>query len=96
MVLVKPLTIKIFELFKKLNHKVATVKKYHKNQIDEQLLLEQKTKLIISKSRKTAVLEALQMNYETLVFDDGLQDADLILIKRLFVLKRIVGLEMVN
>ena len=72
-----PLTIKIFEILKKLNHKVATVKKYHKNQIDEQLLLEQKTTLIISKSRKTAVLKALQMNYETLVFDDGLQDADI-------------------
>ena len=38
-----PLTIKIYEILKKLDNKVATVKKDHSNQKDEQLLLKQKT-----------------------------------------------------
>ena len=33
-----PLTIKIYEILKKLDKKVVTVKKHHFNQIDEQLL----------------------------------------------------------
>ena len=42
-----PLSIKIYELLKQLDIKVATVKKNHSNQKDEQLLLKKKTQLII-------------------------------------------------
>lgn len=69
-----PLVIKIYEIFKKLDKKVATVKKNYSNQKDEQLLLENKTSLIISNSRKNAILKGLNENYDVLIFDDGLQD----------------------
>ena len=69
-----PLTIKIYEILKKLDNKVATVKKNHSNQKDEQLLLKQKTSLIIAKSRKNAIQHGLNHNYDFLVFDDGLQE----------------------
>jgi tetraacyldisaccharide 4'-kinase len=69
-----PLAIKIYEILKKLNNKVATVKKNHSNQKDEQLLLKQRTSLIIAKSRKNAIHQGLNEGYDTLIFDDGLQD----------------------
>ena len=70
-----PLSIKIYEILKKLNNKVATVKKNYSNQKDEQLLLKQKTSLIISNSRKNAINEGINQNYEVLIFDDGLQES---------------------
>ena len=69
-----PLTIKIYEILKQLNINVATVKKNHPKQKDEQLLLEQKTSLIISEKRKDAIYQGINQNYDVLVFDDGLQD----------------------
>ena len=69
-----PLTIKIYEILKGLDFKVATVKKNYSNQKDEQLLLKQKTSLIISKKRKDAVYQGINQNFDVLVFDDGLQD----------------------
>ena len=69
-----PLTIKIYEILKGLDFKVATVKKNYSNQKDEQLLLKQKTSLIISKKRKDAIYQGINQNYNVLVFDDGLQD----------------------
>ena len=70
-----PLTIKIYEILKKLDNKVATVKKNHSNQKDEQILLKQKTSLIIAKSRKNAIQQGINQSYDILVFDDGLQEA---------------------
>ena len=69
-----PLTIKIYEILKGLNFKIATVKKNYSDQKDEQLLLKQKTSLIISKKRKDAVYQGINQNFDILVFDDGLQD----------------------
>ena len=69
-----PLTIKLYEILKTLNKKVATVKKNYPDQIDEQLLLEQRTSLITVDSRKNAIKEGLNHNYDTLIFDDGLQE----------------------
>ncbi len=69
-----PLTIKIYEILKRLDYKVATVKKNHLNQKDEQLLLNKKTSLIVSNSRKNAIYQGLDQNYKVLVFDDGLQE----------------------
>ena len=69
-----PLTIKIFEILKKLNFKVAAVKKNYSNQKDEQLLLKQKTSLIITETRKDAIYQGINQNYNVLVFDDGLQE----------------------
>ncbi len=69
-----PLAIKIYEIFKKLNTKVATVKRAHSNEKDEQILLKQKTSLIINKSRRDSIIQGLNQNYEVLIFDDGLQE----------------------
>ena len=70
-----PLTIKISEILNQLNIKVATVKKNYSNQKDEELLLKQKTSLIIADSRKSAIYQGINQNYEVLIFDDGLQEA---------------------
>ena len=69
-----PLTIKISEILKQLDIKVATVKKNYSNQKDEQLLLKQKTSLIIVDSRKDAIYQGINQNYNVLIFDDGLQE----------------------
>ncbi len=69
-----PLTVKIYDILKKLNYKVATVKKNYTNQKDEQLLLSQKTNLIVTKSRKNAIRQAIDRDIDYLIFDDGLQE----------------------
>jgi len=69
-----PLTIKISEILKRLNFKVATVKKNYSNQKDEQLLLKQKTSLITVDSRKNAINMGINEKYDVLIFDDGLQE----------------------
>ncbi len=72
-----PLTIKIYQILEKLNNKVATVKKDHSNEKDEQLLLKKKTSLIISNSRKSAIYQGINQNFQILVFDDGLQETEI-------------------
>ena len=69
-----PLTIKIYDIINNLNKKTATIKKFYRDQIDEQKILTQKTKLYCFKSRKKALDEATKDNVEVVIFDDGLQD----------------------
>ena len=69
-----PLTIKISKMLKKKGIKVATIKKNYSNQKDEQLLLKQKTSLIIADTRKDAINQGINEKYDVLVFDDGLQE----------------------
>jgi tetraacyldisaccharide 4'-kinase len=69
-----PLTIKISQILKQEGIKVATIKKNYLNQKDEQLLLKQKTSLIIADSRKDAISQGIKKKYDILVFDDGLQE----------------------
>ena len=69
-----PLTIKISQILKQEGIKVATIKKNYSNQKDEQLLLKQKTSLIITDSRKDAIIQSINEKYDILVFDDGLQE----------------------
>ena len=69
-----PLAIKIDSIFKNLNFKTCTIKKYYKNHHDEQMLLKEKTKLYCYKSRKLALTKAINDNIEVAIFDDGLQD----------------------
>ena len=69
-----PLTIKISQILKREGIKVATIKKNYLNQKDEQLLLKQKTSLIIADSRKDAINQGIKDKYDILVFDDGLQE----------------------
>ena len=69
-----PLTIKIDTILKKLNLKSATIKKFYKDQIDEQMLLKKHTNLYCYKNRKLAITQAVKNNIDIVVFDDGLQD----------------------
>jgi tetraacyldisaccharide 4'-kinase len=69
-----PLTIKISQILKQKGIKVATIKKNYLNQKDEQLLLKQRTSLIIADSRKDAINQGIKERYDILVFDDGLQE----------------------
>ena len=69
-----PLAIKISQILNQEGFKVATIKKNYLNQKDEQLLLKQKTSLIIADSRQDAISQGIKGNYDILVFDDGLQE----------------------
>ena len=69
-----PLTIKLYNMLNNLNYKVYTVKKFYKNQLDEQIILNNKTQLIISSTRIDALKKAIQKKDDFIIFDDGLQD----------------------
>ena len=68
------LCIKLNNIFKKKNIKSCFVKKFYKNQKDEQKILEQNGKLFLSKNRAKAINNAEIENYEIAIIDDGLQD----------------------
>lgn len=69
-----PLTIKIYEILNNLNIKTATIKKFYSDQIDEQKMLAERTRLYCFKTRKKAQEQAINDNIDVLIFDDGLQD----------------------
>ena len=68
------LSIKIKKLLNERNIKSCFIKKYYKNQIDEQKLLANNGKLFLSSKRIDAVDQAERQNYEIAIIDDGLQD----------------------
>ena len=69
-----PLTIKLFNIIKKMGFDVITAKKFYSNQIDEQKLLKAKTKNIVSKTRIDAINQAVNNSNQVIIFDDGLQE----------------------
>ena len=69
-----PLTIKIYEILKNLGYKAATIKKFYKDQIDEQRILNSKTTLYCEKNRNQALNQAIKDSADVVIFDDGLQD----------------------
>ena len=72
-----PLTIKLSQILQELNFKTATVKKFYKDQLDEQILLNGKSKLYCKKNRIDALNDAVEDGIDVAIFDDGLQDAHL-------------------
>jgi tetraacyldisaccharide 4'-kinase len=68
------LCIKINEIFNKNRTKSCFIKKYYKDQNDEQKLLKKRGKLFLSSRRLEAVKQAENENYEVAILDDGLQD----------------------
>ena len=72
-----PLTIKLNKILQELNFKTATIKKFYKEQNDEQILLNNKTRLYCNKKRSEALNEAIKDGIEIAIFDDGLQDRSL-------------------
>ena len=68
------LSIKINEILNKKNIRTCFIKKFYKNQIDEQKLLKSRGKLFLSPKRIDALSQAIKENYEIAILDDGLQD----------------------
>ena len=68
------LCIKINEILKKKKIKTCFIKKFYKNQIDEQRLLSNSGKLFVSSTRRKAIQKAIKENYEVAILDDGIQD----------------------
>ena len=68
------LCIKINEFFSKKNIKSCFVKKYYKDQVDEQKLLQSKSEIFISNNRIDALQKAELKGYDVAILDDGLQD----------------------
>ena len=72
------LSLKINEILKNKNFKPCFVKKFYKNQIDEQKILRKNGKLFLSSKRLNALEEAQNENYDIAILDDGLQDKSII------------------
>ena len=72
------LSLKINEILKNKNIKSCFVKKFYKNQIDEQKILRKNGKLFLSSKRLNALEEAQNENYDIAILDDGLQDRSII------------------
>ena len=68
------LCIKINQILEKRKIKSCFIKKFYKNQADEQKLLENNGKLFLSLTRKEAIQNAINENYEVAILDDGIQD----------------------
>ena len=68
------LCIKINKILNQKNIKSCFVKKYYKNQVDEQEILKKDGTLFLSEKRLDAVKLAEKENYEFAILDDGLQD----------------------
>ena len=68
------LCIKINKIFNKRKIKSCFIKKFYKNQADEQKLLGNNGKLFLSLTRREAIQSAIDENYEVAILDDGIQD----------------------
>ena len=72
-----PTVIKLFEILKTFNEKVAIAKKFYTSQIDEITLLKKKTSLIIGNKRTEIIRDALKKKNNLIIFDDGLQEKNI-------------------
>ena len=68
------LCIKINEILKKKNVKSCFIKKFYKNQLDEQKILKKNGQAFFSKNRIDSIKQAEQSNFDVAIIDDGLQD----------------------
>ena len=68
------LSIRINEILTEHKIKSCFIKKFYKNQIDEQKILTNKGKLFLSPKRIDGINQAKKENYEVAILDDGLQD----------------------
>tara|TARA_B100000787_G_scaffold87378_1_gene64544 strand:- start:5584 stop:6528 length:945 start_codon:yes stop_codon:yes gene_type:complete len=68
------LAIHIKELLEESNFRVCFIKKYYSDQIDEQKILSNQTKLFCQKKRIESLKEAILAKFDYAIFDDGLQD----------------------
>ena len=68
------LCITLKNILNKKNIRSCFIKKFYKDQYDEQKLLKHNGKLFLEKKRVDAIQKAEEENYEIAILDDGLQD----------------------
>ena len=68
------LSIKLNKILNKKNFKSCFIKKFYKDQLDEQKLLKNNGKLFLASKRLDALQQAENENYDIAILDDGLQD----------------------
>ena len=71
------LCIKINEILKKKNIRSCFIKKFYKDQLDEQKILKNRGQVFSSKVRVDSIKQAEHENYEVAIIDDGLQDSSI-------------------
>ena len=70
-----PTSIMIAKELQKRGRNPVILRKFYKNHKDEYDLIKNKVKnLIINKNREKGILEAIRMNYDLVILDDGFQD----------------------
>ncbi len=67
------LVIELNKILKK-NYKISVIKKYYKDQVDEQKLLYKNTNLVLSTNRLKTIESFKHNNNHIVILDDGLQD----------------------
>ena len=69
-----PTSLFLYNLLKKNNINPVTAKKFYKNQIDEQKFLKDNSNFISLSDREEIVKKAIEMKFDIIIFDDGLQE----------------------
>lgn len=69
-----PLAIEIYKILKKIKQKPGFVKKYYKDQKDEQLLLKSNGETFLDVNRINAIKSLTNKNKNIAILDDGLQE----------------------
>ena len=71
------LSVELKNILEKKNIKTCFVKKFYKNQQDEQILLKNHGQLFLSNKRSDAIRDAENKGFEIAILDDGLQDQNI-------------------
>ena len=69
-----PTSLFLYNLLKKMNINPVTAKKFYKNQMDEQKFLKDNSNFISFNDREEIVKKAIEMKFDMIIFDDGLQE----------------------
>ncbi len=69
-----PTTLFLYNLLKKININPVTAKKFYNNQRDEQEFLKDNSNFISCRNRKEIVKKGIEMKFDIIIFDDGLQE----------------------
>ena len=69
-----PTTLFLYNLLKKMSTNPVTAKKFYNNQKDEQKFLKDNSNFISCNKREEIVKKAIEMKFDMIIFDDGLQE----------------------
>ena len=72
-----PTSIAIYDILKNLGYRTVFIKKFYKNQYDEQKILKKRGSLICNKNRLNAITHAKSNKFDFAICDDGLQDQNI-------------------